>query len=162
RLQSSSRLLSSELSCQRGSFLLRLFRATRRLGRGAEVLDHLLGVIQVVLGRLNGALEQIGKLRRSMPLEDLQRVEHLHVSACLNAHEALIELFAFLVAELILDGSHTLLAQLVLEGHHVEAAGRPRSKRRGRCGIDRRSRTGSISGWRSSTGRRSAALAWRS
>jgi hypothetical protein len=103
------------------SIALRARPASGRGGRAAlELLDEFLGMHQVIFGGPNAVLDQIGKLAIGVPLEDLQRIEHLHVRHELLAHVALVELGALLLLEHVLGRSEALFAELMLQADNIE------------------------------------------
>jgi hypothetical protein len=84
-----------------------------------ELLADLLGHLQVLLRRLEPLRECLAKLRRRILLEDLQRVGHLDVRHCRGVHEGLVEIGAFVLAQLLAEAGDVLLSKLLLQFRDV-------------------------------------------
>jgi hypothetical protein len=104
--------------------LLTLLSLTLRalLGAGpllVQLLADLLGHLQVLPGRLECLGERLAKLWRRILLEDLQRVGHFDVGHRRAVDEGLVEIGAFVAAQLFAHAGDVLLTELLLQFRDV-------------------------------------------
>jgi hypothetical protein len=72
-------------------------------------------MIQVLLGCLQTFVQSLLQFTRGVVFEDTELVHHLHVTAHLHEHKALIEFLPFLFTQLALCGSEAAIMNLVLD-----------------------------------------------